>query len=350
MTNPGSNDFEDREPVVREHSTYLTDKDAKRMCALFADGLETGMGISRIFELMERQGFDKALITRLRGSMMDQGDMLGEAFARHGILDPAARKLVLVAEQQGKLPGTFRQLSLIYGKRHDRKKKFFFAMVEPMVLIILSMFFLRNLLTADLAEITFKSDTTHALKAIFIQSGIESLIFGLFVAVIVMISMNLPVEFGLRSAVHRMVLRIPVAGDSGNLYAISTFCRYVKQSLASGLTAYRALELAAEASNAPKIWGRIDQAQDHIAGGGTIAQALFLIKAFPDDVIEGIDIGEESGRLEERLQQLAERYETLSEEAFERSKNATIYILRMAIIVGAVGLTFISLLGVDLGF
>lgn len=342
-----NDDFENREPVVRERSTFMTDSDAKRLCGLFADGLETGMGFSRILDMMERQGFDEGIVNRLRNALTEKGDMLGEAFARYGMLDPASRKLILVAEQQGKLPGTFRQLSDIYGKRFDRKKRFFYSMVEPAILIVLGLIVARNLFSSDLMQVTFEDNTREALQEIFIRSGIECLLFASLCAFIVMISMNLPVDFSLRSLTHRIIMRLPIIGEAGSLYAVSTFCRYVKQSLASGLTAYRALELAAEASNAPKLLARIGHAQKHIADGGTIAQALYKIKAFPDDVIEAIDIGEESGHLEERLDQIAERYEQLSHEAFERFISGLIYTLRMLIVITAVVMVFLTIMTMD---
>jgi type IV pilus assembly protein PilC len=275
--------------------------------------------------------------------------MLGEAFARYGILDPASRKLVLVAEQQGKLPGTFRQLAQIYGNRHDRKKRFFYAMVEPAIIIVLGMIFARNLFMSELITNSLYVDTESAIRQFVTKSLIETGLFACVCAIIVLVSMNLPVEMGLRSLMQRITLRIPVIGESGSLYAVATFCRYVKQSLASGLTAYRALELAAEASNSPRVVSRIAKAQEHIADGGTIAQALFIIKAFPDEVIEAIDIGEESGHLEERLDQLAQRYDQLSLEAFERFIYATIYFMRIVIVVVVLAAIFMVILNLDLG-
>ncbi|MBA2661616.1 MAG: type II secretion system F family protein [Bradymonadaceae bacterium] len=333
MADPTDYGYEGRAPVVREQSSYMTDTEAERLCALFADGLSSGVGYARILSMLERQGGDKKLLDRLRVALLEHGDMLGEAFARYGILEPSARKLILVAEQQGKLPDTFRQLAKIYGKRHDRKKKFLYAMIEPMILVILGMIVARNLFSTDLTEITFGKDTTGALTAIFIRSAIEGLIFGLGCVAVAMASLNMPVDFALRSMAHRMLLRTPILGMAGNLYAISLFCMYIRQSITSGMTVFKSLELAAEASNAPSIWGNIHRAQDQIAEGATLAQALYTIKSLPVDVVENIDIGEESGRLEERLEWLSERYEVLSTENFQRLMASMLYMSRFVIII-----------------
>lgn len=337
-----------RGPVVRERSTYLTDSEAQALCLLFADGLGSGVGYSRILSMLERQGGDKRVLNRLRTALLEHGDMLGEAFARYGILDPSARKLILVSEQQGELPGTFKQLAKIYGQRYERKKKLLFACVEPMILFILGMIVARGLFSADFTQLAFKEDTWARLADIFIRAGIESLIFTVVCLSIAFVSLNLPVDMPMRSLLHRVMLRIPIISKSGNLYAISLFCLYVRQSIASGMTVYKSLELAAEASNAPSIRGNIRRAQDQIEQGATLSTALHSIRAIPNDVIENIDIGEETGNLEERLEWLATRYEVFSYESFERLLAAFLYIARFAIVIVVISSLMLLILKADL--
>ncbi|MFB6351465.1 MAG: type II secretion system F family protein, partial [Bradymonadaceae bacterium] len=138
------------EPVVRESRTYMTDPQAETLCQVFSEGLRSGVGYARIFEMLERNGLEAQTIDRMREAVLDRGDKLGEAFARHGILDPTARKLVLVAERQGTLPETFDHLGKSYGLRHDRKREFVFSMVEPMILVTLGGIVTGNVLAADI--------------------------------------------------------------------------------------------------------------------------------------------------------------------------------------------------------
>ena len=103
--------------IRRETSTYMTDRDAEKMCTLFADGLDAGVGYARILDFMDRQKLDPKLIARLRHAVLETGDRLGEAFARFGILDGPSRKLILVAEEQGTLPQTFKENRGLYDWR-----------------------------------------------------------------------------------------------------------------------------------------------------------------------------------------------------------------------------------------
>jgi type II secretory pathway component PulF len=323
-------------PVVREQSTYMTDQQAEQLCQVFSEGLGSGIGYSRIFGMLERNGLDQKLVDRLREAVLEKGDQLGEAFARYGVLDPTARKLALVAEQQGQLPETFAQLAEIYGLRHKRKKDFIYSMVEPMILFALGII-LGNLLSSNLAEITMSEQTWSLLMGVFIQAGIQVAFFGLTAFSVFFSWLNLPVDFAPRDYFSRLWLRFPVISEPKRLFSIALFCRYLKQSISSGIDIYRSLELASEASNNMKLLREVDASREKLKRGSSLAEALFEAKMIPDDVIENIEIGEESGRLEERLDFLAERYDERATDRFERQMAAIVWILRYGIVVFVIG-------------
>lgn len=329
--------------LVREGSTYLTDLDSEKFCQTFADGLESGIGYARVLDILGRQGFDKKTIGRLRRALLERGDNLAGALARYGILDPAARKLILVADQQGVLPQTFQQLSAIYGTRYKRKREFVTALVEPMILVALGMIVFRNLIGSGLTELTFAHDTTQRIINIGIQSAIESAIFGLTCFSVAFVWLNLPVDFAPRDIFSRIWLRLPLVSDPGRLMSISTFCRYLQQAIAGGMTVYQGLELASEASNHPGILRTMPRAQARLEEGHTLAKALYEIKALPVEVLENVDIGEESGRLDERLSFLAERYATRSLDAFRNRMNTYIALSRYGIIILVIVMIFVAL-------
>ena len=285
---------EDRGPVVREQNTYMTDRQAEQLCQVFSEGLGSGIGYSRIFGMLERNGLDQKLVDRLREAVLEKGDQLGEAFARYGVLDPTARKLALVAEQQGQLPETFSQLAEIYGLRHKRKKDFIYSMVEPFILIALGIV-LGNILTSNLVEITMSEQTWGKLSGVFIQAGIQTAFFGLASFSVFFSWLNLPVDFAPRDYFSRLWLRFPVISEPKRLFSIALFCRYLKQSISSGIDIYRSLELASEASNNMKLLQEVDASREKLKEGSSLAEALFSAQMIPDDVIERSRGGSRSG-------------------------------------------------------
>lgn len=340
-------------PIVREASTYLNDAEAASVCTMFGDGLESGMSYARIVDMLERQGYDKKVINRLRHSLLEEGDMLGESFARYGMLDATSRKLVYVAEQQGKLPRTFKNLAINYEKRHKRRRRFALSFVEPGLLVILGLILARNIFTSDLIAVTENFSFLDIIIPVLIKSGIESLIFALVSFFFGYVYLNLPVDMGLRNSIQRFWTSLPLGfiNESSRLSSVSIFCRYTEQSISSGLTVHRALALAAEASNNPKFEARIPIAQKAIEQGRGLAAALYEADALPSEVLEYIDIGEEAGRLEERLRELSNRYEDRANEAFENAMKAFVYGVRMLIIVIVIVLLFLAIFGfMDGGF
>lgn len=334
-------------PVVRESSTYLTDSEAASVCTLFGDGLESGMSYARIVDMLERQGYEKKIVQRLRKALMEQGDMLGEAFARFGLLDATSRKLVYVAEQQGKLPETFKNLSRFYESRHRRRRRLLLSFIEPSILIMLGLILARNIFTTDIEQLTASANLLANLGPVLIKSLIESAIFAALAFLAGMVFLNLPVDFPLRDAAHRawLLLPLPLLNEASRLNSIAVFCRYTEQSISSGLTVHRSLALAAEASNNPRIDGRIAIAQRAIEEGRTLAAGLYEMGTLPNEIIEYVDIGEEAGRLEERLTELANRFDERSTEAFENSMKAMIYIMRIGVIITVIVMLLFTLSG-----
>ena len=325
----------DDEPVVREQSTYLTDSRAASLCTLFSDGLDSGMGYTRIIDMLERQGYSDKLVGRLRESILEDGDQLAEAFARFGLLDPTARKLLLAAEQQGSLPTTFRDLGDHYSKRHKRRKKFVLSLVEPCILIALGFILARNVVSGDFEAFVESMDVVQHLKPIAVKSALEIGIFGSTAFLSGLVFLNLPVDMSFRSTVHRLWIRLPIPpfNKASRLHSIAVFCGYLRRAISSGLTVHHALALAAEASDNPQIESKIDTAREAIQQGQTLAQALKKSQALPREAVDYIDVGEESGHLEERLEELADRYGEQADENFRIKRVVMTYVLRLLVII-----------------
>jgi len=328
----------ERPAVVRELSTYMTDADSEKFCRLFADGLRSGIGYAKIFDFMERQKLDPKMTARLRIALLEYGDKLGEAFARFGLLDAPARKLVLVSEEQGALPDTFRAQARVYGDRLKRKKRVAYGMVEPAIVFCLGVFVFQNVL-AGMVDMAV-GDFWHGLKMIGLKSVLQSTIFFIFFGGIVYVWLNLPTESSFREAAGRIWFRIPFVSNATRLQATANLAQFFRQSIRSGMDVFQCVELAAEASNSPWYMESIDKVHGALEAGYPLDIAFRQFKALPDEFSDYVGIGEETGRLDENLLFLFERYDELAKEAFERSLVFTVYLFRIgfivAIIVGAI--------------
>lgn len=328
---------EDEEPLTKEASTYITDPQAERLCQTFAEGLDSGLGYARIFELMKQSGIKTSIVERLRTAILEYGDRLGEAFTRFGILDPVARRLVLVAEDQGKLPQTFGQLSDLYENRYERRKQLIFGLVRPLLLIGIAWFYLGELFSGDtLLELAQSPNAGAKGLEVFAGATLNAGLYGLVCGGILYAWLKVPVDFRLRELSANIWKRLPIVSKPALTRSYALFCRFLEQSISSGLNVHEGLDLAADGANNPKLRGEIPKAQEAIEGGATLADALFQVESLPDEIIQHVDIGEESGRLDERLDFLAKRFNDRADEQFDKLMEGLIGTLQLVIIVAVV--------------
>lgn len=338
----------DPKEVTRESGTYMTDPRAEKFCQTFTEGLESGIGYARIFSLLERNGFSSSTVGKLRQAVLEEGNKLAEAFTRFGILDETARTLVEVAEQQGTLPATFEQLADIYGDRYGRKKDIAYALAEPVILISLTILLLNLILGGNLQEMALSSNWSALAWKIGLTSLVQSGTFVLTTVTALFAWLHLPVDFSVRDFFTRLWLRVPLLSRARRRFSIALFCRYLYRSISSGMDVYSSLELAAKATNYPKLINQVNRARKHIKGGQGLAESLFEADALPDDVIEYVEIGEESGRLEYQLRMLANRYEERADDLFRRQMKVAIWLLRYGIVIVVIVAAFVSILSMDL--
>ncbi len=331
--------------VRRESSTWMTDRDAEKMCTLFADGLSAGIGYSRILDFMERQRLDAKLIDRLRLSVLEHGDQLGEAFARFGVLDGPSRKLILVAEEQGTLPQTFKEQSNFYGRRYKRRKKGVYAMIYPIIIICLGVFFFAQNIHV-VFDVTFASDGWDQLIKLGIRAAIKSVIFAMAAGFSGYLFLNMPVDSTLRSIAGRVWFSVPFFSGATRQQAVANFCRYLQQSVNAGMDVYRSIDLAADASGHPSFMASAPRVMALLEEGYPLDTAFRELKGMPQEVLDYIGIGEETGRLDEQLRFLTERYDELANETSERTLIYFTNIIIFTVIVTVLIVAFTSVIGI----
>lgn len=331
--------------VVQQGTTYLTDPEAMRICEIFAEGLDSGLGYTRILAFLERKGVKASVIQKMRRALIEEGVSLSEAFARYGVLDPAARKLVLVAERQGNLPEAFRTQIPIYKTRHERKKHVLGTCIEPVVLFYLSVFIMLPLVS----NVTEIYGSKEGIAAAAMEHVLGPATFGIFM-VLFLIGVGYawlmtPVDFALRDAWASIWMRMPVVSGAARLYAASLFARYLGSSIGSGMNIFDSIQLAVEASNDPRLNDRLPHAFASLEDGVSLSGSLALITAIPEDIIEYVGLGEETGRMEEMLERAATMFEERALEAFDRQMKFTTNILRVVLIFGVLGSVILKMVG-----
>jgi type IV pilus assembly protein PilC len=148
----------------------------------------------------------------------------------------------------------------------------------------------------------------------------------------------------LRYKVDSAKLKVPLIGGIIQTIILSRFVGLLSMLYASGITVTRALEICAMSANNAVIRAGIEDAHNHIVEGKTITDAFAMSGIFPSLVVRMIKIGENSGKLDEALDNAGYFFNRDVQEAVGRLQLLLPQILTVAIGV-FIGWMAISVLG-----
>ncbi len=134
----------------------------------------------------------------------------------------------------------------------------------------------------------------------------------------------------------RLLLAAPVLGDLQRKSAVSRFTRTLGTLVSSGVSILEGLEITAKTSGNRVIHDAIMSARVSIAGGETISGPLKESGVFPPMVVQMINVGEQTGGLDEMLSKIADFYDEEVDQAVDSLLAAMepIMIVVLGVVVG----------------
>jgi type IV pilus assembly protein PilC len=132
-----------------------------------------------------------------------------------------------------------------------------------------------------------------------------------------------------RLATDKLLLRIPVLGAVLRKASIARFSRTLGTLVQSGVPILDGLEITARTAGNRVVEDAIMRSRASIAGGETIAEPLKRSDVFPPMVVQMINVGEQTGGLDDMLGKIADFYD----EEVEASVAALTSIIEPVMIV-----------------
>lgn len=121
-----------------------------------------------------------------------------------------------------------------------------------------------------------------------------------------------------RVALARLRLATPLIGELTRRVETARFCRTLGALLQNGVTILNGLEIAAGTIGNPVIAQAACRSAGPLSRGEGLAAPLAASGAFPGMAVQLIEVGEESGRLPDMLEQVAEVYDRETAAAIQR--------------------------------
>ncbi len=148
---------------------------------------------------------------------------------------------------------------------------------------------------------------------------------------------------GPRLWVDTKLLRIPVLGRLLRDVAVARFTRTLGTLTSAGIPVLTALKVTKGTLSNRAMERVIDEVCEQVAGGRTIAEPMDRSGYFPPMLVQIVNLGERSGRLDEMLNQAAGAFEDRTETSVKLFTTALppILVVMLACVVGFVVLSIL---------
>src|SRR5436305_2335312 len=112
-----------------------------------------------------------------------------------------------------------------------------------------------------------------------------------------------------RRILDTALLKIPVVGMLLRKISVARFCRTLGTLTASGVPILDGLEITAKTAGNAIIEDAVMAVRKNVEEGKTISEPLAQTKVFPSMVVQMINVGEQTGALDQMLSKIADFYE-----------------------------------------
>ena len=324
-------------------------KDLRITTRQIATLLEAGLPLIRSLRTLERQS-KKVAVKRTLGKIADsveEGSTFSEAIAKQPrSFNKLYLNMVKAGEAAGAMETILARLASFMEKNAKIVGKIKSAMIYPIVVLVVAggiTLFLLYVIVPQFTdifkdfEVNMPAITEFVVNASnWVRYNIVTVAIILFATVVVYMVCNRIsfTKFGIDYCKYRMPLFGPIVSKG----SISRFSRTLGTLMAAGVPVLQALNIVRDTSGNEVVARAVQTVHNAVKEGEGIAGPLSVTNVFPAMVISMIEVGEETGRLPEMLERIAETYDEEVDNAVSALTSALepLLIVVMGVIVGTV--------------
>ncbi len=319
--------------------------------------LDAGLPLIRSLKTLERQAKNPSVKTILGkvAYSVEGGSTFSEALAQHPkSFDKLYLNMIRAGEAAGKLELILTRLAGFREKAAKIAGKVKSAMVYPAIVLTIAIgitIFLMIFIVPKF-EVMFTEMLDGAeLPAItqFVMGVSRWLQNNIIIAIIIVAVLVVATKFILKTEKGRFyfdkgIYNAPIIGLLISRNAISKFSRTLGTLMGSGVPVLNALQIVRDTAGNELVSKAVQQVHDAVKEGEPMAPPLSATKIFPDMVISMIEVGEETGKLPDMLEKIADTYDEEVDNAVSAltSMIEPLMIVFLAVIVGGIVIALFS--------
>ncbi len=246
------------------------------------------------------------------------GSALSEAFEAHQGMFPGVYTASLLAgEKSGNLEQVLRRYVSYVKVVSSVKRKTISALVYPAILVLLSVVVVTVIVVKVVPEFgnfynQFGKELPLSTRFIV---GLSRFVTSYFVAILAAIALAVfgvwgwLKQPGQRRRLDKALLRVPMLGPIAQKFSTSQGARTLATLLGGGIPLVNALEVTSRSLQNQHMAAELTRAAQQVREGRSLAGTLQESGSFPDVAIKMVEVGEQTGALQEMLNSLADFYD-----------------------------------------
>jgi type IV pilus assembly protein PilC len=286
----------------------------------FSVMLDAGLPLVQCLEILGDQEENRtfqAIIQQVR-SDVESGASLADSMRKHPkAFDALFTNMVAAGESGGILDIILQRLSVYIEKAVKLNSQVKSALIYPVAIILIAalvVFIILWKVIPVFAQLFAGLGGEMPLLTRIVISASNFVADYFFLIVIVIVFACVAVNrwhntpHGKR-ILDSALLKIPVIGMLLRKISVARFCRTLGTLTASGVPILDGLEITAKTAGNAIIEDSIMAVRKSVEEGKTIADPLAQTKVFPSMVVQMINVGEQTGALDQMLSKIADFYE-----------------------------------------
>jgi general secretion pathway protein F len=254
--------------------------------------------------------------------------------------------LIKIGEASGRLDDVLTELDGFLSREQEFKMHLKTAMAYPTLMLavgVCAIFVLFSYVIPKLSSIFSDFDyqlpvPTQIMLAVssFFQSWWWAILLGVVALVVLLVQLSRTAAG--RARMDWVKLRVPIWSGLILKQALARFCRTLSLLIRSGLPAFQSLQVAIPTLENTALVRELDIVKKDVLEGTSMAASMKKVTFFPSFLVQMISVGEEGGKLEGVLAEVANIY---TAEIDARLKVITsllepVIILVLGLILGAI--------------
>ena len=313
---------------------------SRELASLLKSGVPILSAINIILE--QANPYFKAVLMNIH-NMVKDGASFSSGLAKYPrLFSPLYIAMVRTGEDSGALSQALLRIADYRRKQEEALSRLRMALAYPILMAVVgvsTIVFMLTFVIPRLTDIFINLGQQLPLPTRILISLSRALshwwLWAGLAVVLLLVGRQLKAESS-KVALSRLKLHFPVLGNVILKVELSRFSRTLELLLKSGITILKAIDIAVPVIDNEIIKQQLKVSYKELEQGGSFGRSLKNSKLFPLFMTNLIIVGEESGRLNEALSEVADTYERDADEAIKIMTNLLepLMILVMGLIVG----------------